>query len=63
MDYKWTRLSENHQVQPKVRNDPRETDPLKLNLPLICSLDYYNNYFFIPEWDGNMIILEKIKEN
>lgn len=52
-------IAGNHQIKPHVRNNPRETNPLKLNLPKICSLDYFNNCLFIPEWDGDMIILEK----
>jgi len=52
-------IAGNHQIRQHVRNDPRETDPLKLNLPKISSLDYFNNCLFIPEWDGDMIILEK----
>jgi DNA-binding beta-propeller fold protein YncE len=54
-------IAGNHQIEPQVRNDPGETDPLKLNLPKICSLDYFNNCLFVPEWDGDMIILEKTK--
>jgi hypothetical protein len=44
---------------PSRRNSVNETDPLKLNLPKICSMDYYNNELFIPEWDGDLIVLEK----
>lgn len=41
------------------RNDPKEKDPLMLNLPVICSMNYYNKYLFVPEWDGDLIVLEK----
>ncbi|MTI95263.1 MAG: hypothetical protein FH749_07220 [Firmicutes bacterium] len=41
-----------------LRNNPAETDPHKLNFPLICSLDYYNGRLFIPEWDGDMVVLK-----
>jgi hypothetical protein len=44
---------------PHRRNDPGETDPLKLNLPKICSLDYHQGFVFIPEGDDDLIILEK----
>ncbi|MEK5023785.1 hypothetical protein [Paenibacillus sp. FSL M7-1046] len=27
-----------------------------LRLSKVCSLDYYNNRLFIPEWDGELII-------
>ncbi len=51
-----------HQIKLHERNDPRETDPLKLNLPKISSLDYFSNCLYIPEMDGDMIILEKQNE-
>lgn len=46
---------------PSKRNLINETNPYRINLPKICSMDYYNNELFIPEWDGDLIILEKIK--
>jgi hypothetical protein len=49
-------------VKPDIRNDPLEKDPLKLNFPLICSLDYYNRCLFIPDMNEDMIILEKNDE-
>ncbi|UCB60144.1 MAG: hypothetical protein JSW72_08550 [Candidatus Bathyarchaeota archaeon] len=52
-----------HYSEPHVRNDPQQRDPLKLNLPKICSLDYFDNCLFVPEWDGDMIILEKTGTN
>lgn len=42
---------------PGLRNTPHETDPFKINLPRICSLDYYGNRLFVPEWDGDLVIL------
>ncbi|HEY9059381.1 MAG TPA: hypothetical protein VIO64_02580 [Pseudobacteroides sp.] len=44
-------------ITPKERNSPLETDPLKLNLPKICSMDYYNGSLYIPDWDGDLIVL------
>ncbi|UCC19293.1 MAG: hypothetical protein JSV62_14500 [Promethearchaeota archaeon] len=44
---------------PSLRNSVNETDPFKINLPKICSMDYYNKELFIPEWDGDLIVLEK----
>ena len=44
---------------PGLRNDPKETDPLKLNLPRICSLDYWDGRLFIPEWDGDLVVLRR----
>jgi hypothetical protein len=42
------------------RNDPREQDPLQLKLPYICSLEYYHGFLFVPEWDGDLVVLEKV---
>lgn len=53
-------IAGSHKAKLHVRNDPLETDPLKLNLPKISSLDYSRNCLFIPEMDGDMIVLEKI---
>ncbi len=46
-------------VLKKVRNNINETNPMKLNLPLICGLDYVDGKLYIPEWDGDLIILDK----
>jgi hypothetical protein len=42
-----------------VRNDPAETDPRKLNLPKICSMDYYDGCLFIPDQSDDLVVLEK----
>ncbi|MEE8418600.1 MAG: hypothetical protein V3S02_00645, partial [Dehalococcoidales bacterium] len=47
-------------IQPDVRANPKEADPLKLNIPMIGSLEYYNGCLFIPENGGDLIVLEKI---
>ncbi|MFW9830037.1 MAG: hypothetical protein ACFFEY_20890, partial [Candidatus Thorarchaeota archaeon] len=52
-------IAGNPTFTPSLRNSVDETDPFKLNLPKICSMDYYNNELFIPEWDGDLIVLEK----
>ncbi len=49
-----------HQVEPNTRNDPLETDPLRLNLPKICSMDYYDGCLFVPDWSDDLIVLEKV---
>jgi hypothetical protein len=54
-------IAGNHQAEPSRRNDPRQTDPLKLNLPKICSLDYYDGCLFVPDWSDDLIVLEKIR--
>jgi len=48
-----------HPAEPNRRNDPLETDPLKLNLPKICSMDYYDGCLFVPDWSDDLIVLEK----
>ncbi len=35
------------------------TDPLRLRLPLICSLDYHDDRLYVPEWEGDLIILAR----
>ena len=55
-----TTIAGRRDVQPHKRNDPQEKDPLKLNLPQICSLEYYGNELFVPEYDGDLIVLEKV---
>ncbi len=52
-------IAGNYQAQPGVRNNPQETDPLKLNLPKVCSMDYYGGCLFVPDWSDDLIILEK----
>lgn len=47
-------------IQPHKRANPNEKDPLKLNLPMIASLEYYNGCLFVPEMDGDLVVLEKI---
>lgn len=48
-----------HEASLGKRNDPHETDPLKLNLPKICSMDYYGGCLFIPDNNDDLIVLEK----
>jgi hypothetical protein len=40
-------------------NNPLEKDPFKVNLQKICSLDYSCGRLFIPEWDGDLVVLSK----
>jgi hypothetical protein len=46
-------------AQPHKRNDPQEKNPLELNLPHISSLEYYKGLLFLPEGDGDLVVLEK----
>lgn len=41
------------------RNDPHQADPLELNLPKLSALDYHDGRLFVPEWDGDLIILKR----
>jgi len=52
-------IAGSHAARPGMRNDTSETDPLKLNLPKICSMDYYDGQLFVPDWSDDLIILEK----
>ncbi len=47
-------------AEPNKRNNPSETDPLQLNLPSICSMDYYDGCLFIPQGNDDLIVMEKI---
>ena len=41
-------IAGNHYAVKGKINNLAETDPLKLNLPEISSMDYYNGYLFVP---------------
>ena len=55
-----TTLAGKRDFEPDERNNPEEKELLNLNLPQICSLDYYNNRIFLPDDSGDLIILEKV---
>jgi hypothetical protein len=38
----------NHENANEESNDPGETDPFKLNLPKISSMDYHSGRLFVP---------------
>jgi len=53
-----------HEVPNEERNDPKETNPLKLNLPKISSMDYYDGRLFVPTdlatiESGDLIVLRE----
>ncbi len=50
-------------VTAHQRNDRHEADPLNLNLPKLSALDYYDGRLFIPEWDGDLIILRRTRHD
>ncbi|MGD9161482.1 MAG: hypothetical protein PVG39_23920 [Desulfobacteraceae bacterium] len=52
-------IAGNPNAVSQTDNNPGELNPLKLNLHKICSLDYFNSRLFIPEWDGDLIVLNK----
>jgi hypothetical protein len=43
-----TTIAGNHKSFKGTSNNPEEKDPLKLNLPEISSMDYYNGHLFVP---------------
>jgi hypothetical protein len=43
-----TTISGNYNSVKGMINNPREKDPLKLNLPAISSMDYYHRQLFVP---------------
>jgi len=56
-------IAGNHNTVKGKINNLAETDPLKLNLPEISSMDYYNGCLFIPTditpEEGDLIVLKK----
>jgi len=48
-------------VTAHQRNDLRETNPFNLNLPKQSALDYHDGRLFIPEWDGDLIIMKRTR--
>lgn len=56
-----TTIAGRKDATPKEKANPAETDPLNLNIPFISSLEYYDGCLYIPEWDGDLIVLEKVK--
>lgn len=62
VDHESSRISTiagKHQTEPAARNNPHETDPFNLNLPKICSMDYYGGCLFVPDWNDDLIVLER----
>jgi len=47
------------------RNDPKETDPLRLNLPEISSMDYHEGRLLVPtditDDSGDLVVLTKLR--
>ncbi len=58
-----TTIAGNHNSVEGMSNNLEEEDPLKLNLPEISSMDYYNGHLFIPTdlspEAGDLIVLRK----
>jgi hypothetical protein len=48
-----------HTVRPDERNDPAVTDPMALALPKICSMDYADGRLYVPDYQGDLVILHK----
>lgn len=58
-----TTIAGKHLTQDERPNDPAETDPLRLNLPKISSMDYHDGHLFIPTDlagdSGDLIVLKE----
>lgn len=52
-------IAGNPDIKSSSRNSISETNTFRLNLPRICSMEYHQGQLFIPEWDGDLIILSK----
>lgn len=56
-------IAGDHKSIDENRNDPKQRDPFKLNLPKISSMDYYDGRLFIPtdltDDLGDLIVLRK----
>ena len=59
-----TTIAGNHNSVEGLSNDPDERDPLKLNLPEISSMDYYDGHLFVPtdltQEEGDLAVLRRI---
>jgi hypothetical protein len=55
-----TTIAGNTDSTPQQTNSPQEKNPFKINLHKICSLDYYNSRLYIPDWNGDLIVLRKM---
>jgi hypothetical protein len=62
-----TTIAGNHHSIKGKDNNPEEKDPLKLNLPEISSMDYYNEHLFVPTdlspETGDLAVLKRAKDS
>jgi hypothetical protein len=60
-------IAGNHNSVKGMSNNPKEKDPLKLNLPEISSMEYWNGQLFIPTdltpEVGELAVLKKLETN
>jgi hypothetical protein len=60
-----TTIAGKHNSVKGLSNSPKEKDPLKLNLPEISSMDYYDGHLYVPtditQTDGDLAVLRKSK--
>ncbi len=51
-------------ADPEQRNDPREGDPLRVNLPAISSMDYADGRLYVPtdleDGSGELVVLHRV---
>ncbi len=46
-------------AEPGARNAPDVTDPRRVKLPQISSLDYGLGRLFVPDWSGDLVVLRR----
>lgn len=54
-----TTIAGTQNITYPFQNPSSVNDPFNLQLQRICSLDYHDHHLFIPEWDGDLIVLNK----
>jgi len=62
-----TTIAGNHHSVKGKDNNPEEKDPLKLNLPEISSMDYYDGHLFVPTdlspETGDLAVLRRARDS
>ena len=53
-------IAGNGQAVPGLRNRTSESDPLRLHLPLICSMDYHRGFLLVPDASGDLAVLTRL---
>ncbi len=53
-----TAIAGNRDSAVRRPNNQFEKNPVNISLPKICSLDYFKGRLFIPDWNGDLVILK-----